>query len=118
MTPGTSTRGAGRAVKMIGAPGGRAPGPGAWFMAFLRHPRSLAAAAVVALALSFAIGPMASWSPLQRVFAAQAVDTGDYYFAPGNVSISVGDTVTWTNSSGEAHTVTGDDGSWGTDDLE
>ena len=87
-------------------------------MASLRFLRILAGAAALALIVSAGAGPLISWSPLTRVFAAQAVDTGDYYFAPSDVTISVGDTVTWTNSSGEAHTVTGDDGSWGTDDLE
>jgi plastocyanin len=88
-------------------------------MAFPRIPRSALTAAVLAVALLLAAGPAGAWLPsMARVFAAQSVDTGDYYFAPANVTISVGDTVTWANSGGEAHTVTSDDGSWGTDDLE
>jgi plastocyanin len=75
-------------------------------------------AAALALALIFLASPAMSRLPAGRLFAAQAVDTGDYYFAPASLTIKAGDTVVWTNSGGEAHTVTADDGSWGTDDLE
>jgi plastocyanin len=33
-------------------------------------------------------------------------------YAPSPISIAAGDTITWTNNDREAHTSTGDDGSW------
>jgi plastocyanin len=33
-------------------------------------------------------------------------------FAPNPISIAAGDTITWTNNDGTAHTSNGDDGSW------
>jgi plastocyanin len=50
--------------------------------------------------------------------SATAVETGDDYYSPTLLTIKVGDTVTWTNVGGTAHTITSQDGSWGTDDLE
>ena len=38
----------------------------------------------------------------------------DFAFAPANIVIDAGTTVTWTNLDGDAHTVTSDDG----DELE
>jgi plastocyanin len=47
------------------------------------------------------------------------VETGDDYYSPVQLTIHAGDTVTWTNVGGAAHTVSPSDGSsWGTDDLE
>jgi amicyanin len=34
-------------------------------------------------------------------------------FSPNPITITVGSTVTWTNRDGAPHTVTADDGSWG-----
>jgi plastocyanin len=50
--------------------------------------------------------------------ATVPVETGDDYYAPVQVTVHAGDTVTWTNVGGAAHTITSSDGSWGTDDLE
>jgi plastocyanin len=47
-----------------------------------------------------------------------AVETGDDYYSPAQVTVHAGDTVTWSNVGGAAHTITSSDGSWGTDDLE
>src|SRR5262245_65768819 len=33
-------------------------------------------------------------------------------YAPSPITIGVGETITWTNNDAEAHTSTGDDGSW------
>jgi plastocyanin len=68
--------------------------------------------------LVIAAGPAGLRLPLASVFAATAVDTGENYYAPANLTIHAGDTVTWTNSGSEVHTVTADDNSWGTEDLE
>ena len=44
--------------------------------------------------------------------ASQAVTISDLTFAPPSVTVSIGDTVTWTNSDPQTHTATADDGSW------
>jgi len=46
--------------------------------------------------------------------ADQAVAISGFSFAPGSVTVNVGDTVTWTNSDAQAHTATADDASWDT----
>jgi plastocyanin len=38
-------------------------------------------------------------------------------FSPNPLTIAPGSTVTWTNQDGVAHTVTADDGSWGSSTL-
>lgn len=48
-------------------------------------------------------------------FAAdQSVAISGFSFSPSSVTVSVGDTVTWTNSDPLAHTATADDSSWDT----
>ncbi len=44
--------------------------------------------------------------------ASQAVTISNFAFAPASVTVSVGDTVTWTNSDAVTHTATADDASW------
>ena len=39
------------------------------------------------------------------------VDIADYSFTPANLTVHVGEPVTWTNQAGRNHTVTSDDGS-------
>lgn len=46
--------------------------------------------------------------------ADQAVAISGFSFAPASVTVTVGDTVTWTNSDAQAHTATADDASWDT----
>jgi plastocyanin len=46
--------------------------------------------------------------------ADQAVAISGFSFSPASVTVSVGDTVTWTNSDAQAHTATADDASWDT----
>jgi amicyanin len=38
-------------------------------------------------------------------------------FSPNPITIAPGSTVTWTNRDGAPHTVTADDGSWGSSTL-
>ncbi len=47
----------------------------------------------------------------------QAVTIKDFAFGPPEVDIKVGETVTWTNQDGFAHSVLADDGSFKSDDL-
>ena len=44
--------------------------------------------------------------------ADAAVDVQDNAFAPAEVTVSVGDTVTWTQTGSNPHSVTADDGSF------
>jgi plastocyanin len=46
--------------------------------------------------------------------ADQAVAISGFSYSPASVTVSVGDTVTWTNSDAQAHTATADDASWDT----
>jgi plastocyanin len=46
--------------------------------------------------------------------ADQSVAISGFSYSPASVTISVGDTVTWTNSDAQAHTATADDSTWNT----
>ncbi|HET9457529.1 MAG TPA: cupredoxin family copper-binding protein [Candidatus Limnocylindrales bacterium] len=74
------------------------------------RPRPLAAGLLaIGATLILAAGP--------AVAADQAVTIADFAFSPQTVTITVGDTVTWTNSDAVVHTATATDGSWDTGDL-
>ncbi len=45
------------------------------------------------------------------------VSIGDYFFEPDEVSVEVGDTVTWTHDGDITHNVTSRDGSFTSDNL-
>ena len=48
-------------------------------------------------------------------FAADhAVAVSGFSFSPREITVTVGDTITWTNSDAQAHTATADDGSFDT----
>ena len=46
--------------------------------------------------------------------ADHAVAISGFSFSPGSTTVTVGDTITWTNSDAQAHTATADDGSFDT----
>jgi plastocyanin len=46
-----------------------------------------------------------------------AVDISGFAFNPSQLTIAVGDTVTWTNSDSTSHTATADDGTFDSGDL-
>ena len=46
--------------------------------------------------------------------ADHAVAISGFSFSPASVTVTVGDTVTWTNSDAQAHTATANDSSWDT----
>ena len=48
------------------------------------------------------------------IAADHAVDIAGFAFAPQAITVSVGDTVTWSNSDAQHHTATADDGSFDT----
>lgn len=66
-------------------------------------PRSVLAGTALILALFMAAAPAAS---------AASVSMVDFSFSPQTVTISVGQSVTWTNAAGDPHTSTSDDGLW------
>jgi plastocyanin len=46
--------------------------------------------------------------------ADQAVDIAGFAFSPQSITVSVGDTVTWTNADAQRHSATADDASFDT----
>jgi plastocyanin len=48
------------------------------------------------------------------VAADNAVAISGFAFSPREITVTVGDTITWTNSDAQAHTATADDGSFDT----
>jgi plastocyanin len=59
-------------------------------------------------------GTNSSNAPLTAGTKAESVSIRDFAFAPGNLQIPVGATVTWTNYDDVPHTATAKDGSWDT----
>ena len=49
--------------------------------------------------------------------ADQAVAIGGFAYSPASITVSVGDTVTWTNSDPQTHTATADDASWNSGNI-
>lgn len=74
--------------------------------------------AVVLAVASYGPGSAVLHPAGTRAQATVAIETGDDYYLPVQVTVHSGDTVTWSNVGGSAHTVSAVDGSWGTDDLE
>ena len=76
--------------------------------------------AVVALALIGALASvMALLAPVPTRAAAQhAVQVADMAFSPATLTISAGDTVTWTNADDRRHTVTSNDGAFDSGNLD
>jgi plastocyanin len=50
--------------------------------------------------------------------AAQTITVKDFAFAPANVRVSIGATVTWRNEDDARHIVVASDGSWRTPSLQ
>jgi len=75
--------------------------------------------ALTVLALFFGLGTMLLVMPYLPVAEAadHSVNISNFAFSPNSITISPGDTVIWTNNDGTAHTVTGNNGSWGSGDL-
>src|SRR4029078_854887 len=55
-------------------------------------------------------GTGATGTPVSVVRNASVLSTTAY--APNPIAIAAGETITWINNDSEAHTSTGDDGSW------
>lgn len=71
----------------------------------------MAAAALLALGIATAL-------PTRAGSATHAVAIADFAFAPGTLTIRVGDTVTWTNNDSVVHTATSTSGAFDSGDLQ
>lgn len=76
----------------------------------MRRRTRIGAGLVVALA--------GAWGLAGAVIAAdQAVTIAELSFDPSSVTVTVGDSVTWSNQDGVPHTATADDGSFDTGNI-
>jgi plastocyanin len=57
---------------------------------------------------------VSSPKPKAHASASASVNTGDFFFSPGSVTIAVGDTVSWHNSGEAPHNATANNGSFAT----
>ena len=71
---------------------------------------SLVMGLVVAVAAAFWVAPAV-------LGADEGVTIAGFAFSPATVTVSVGDTVTWTNNDGVAHTATANGGSFDTGNI-
>jgi plastocyanin len=69
-----------------------------------------------ALSLLFVVSIALAITPTSGA-AGHDVGIANFAFSPNSITIAPGDTVTWTNSDGTTHTVTGNNGSWGSGNL-
>jgi len=92
-----------------------------------RRVRGLGGTAGAVAAIALALGPaqlgvqaaLAASVGIDDTGASTPCPIGDpYCFLPATVTIDAGGTVTWTSNSGTAHTVTADDSSWGSNNLD
>jgi plastocyanin len=65
------------------------------------------------LAATVAIGLLLAGAGLAAAASGVGIveSGGQYHFQPGDINVTVGDSVTWTNNSDAPHTVTSDSGS-------
>jgi LPXTG-motif cell wall-anchored protein len=81
-----------------------------------RRLRSIGIIGVVGLVAMFALLPVASAAP--RAAETKNVSIQDFKFEPKEITINVGDTITWKNEGGTEHTAQADDDSFNSGDLE
>ena len=72
--------------------------------------------AAVGIALALVAMPLVSAPPARA--ADQSVTISDDAFGPSAVTVSVGDTVTWTNSDDSPHTVTAEGGAFDSGNMD
>jgi len=69
-------------------------------------------------ALAAITAALATWLVAGGALAADStVSIANFAFDPDTVTIQVGDTITWTNNDGTAHTATAGDGSFNTGNI-
>jgi plastocyanin len=79
-----------------------------------RRLRSLGIIGVVALMAMFALLPIAGAAPRTET---KSVSIKDFEFAPKEIAVNAGDTINWKNDGAAPHTVTADDGSFDSGNL-
>ena len=75
------------------------------------------AALIGAMLLLASLAGLVGAPPSVRA-AEQAVQIGDGTFSPARLTVAVGDTVTWTNADSSPHTVTSEDGTFDSGNLD
>src|SRR5215212_5230559 len=82
----------------------------------LRRLRLVGTMAVMALLALFTLVPLAGAAP--RAAETKTVSIKDFAFDPKTISVNLGDTITWTNDGPSPHTVSADDGSFDSGNLD
>ncbi|HSK93481.1 MAG TPA: cupredoxin family copper-binding protein [Candidatus Angelobacter sp.] len=80
--------------------------------------RTLTIIAVIGLSLLWAAAAFAVGADPARAGSGHSVEIVDFAYAPPEITITVGDSVTWTNRDAIPHTATATDGSWDTGLLD
>ncbi len=62
--------------------------------------------------------PAPTVGPTPTMVQTTSVTIKDFEFTPASITVSVGATVTWTNDGPSTHTVTADDGSFNSGNLD
>ena len=80
--------------------------------------RTLTVLIVIGLSLLWAAAAFAVGTGPARAGSGHVVQIENFAYAPAELTIQAGDTVTWTNLDDQAHTATATDGSWDTGMLD
>src|SRR5690348_1589207 len=78
--------------------------------------RTVGIVTVVALIALFTLVPLAGAAP--RMAETKNITIKDFEFNPKTISVNVGDTITWTNDGPSPHTVSADDASFDSNNLD
>lgn len=79
-------------------------------------PAALRTSAAIGLVFTVLLAPLAV-APAAHA-ASHSVSINDGFFSPANLTITVGDTVSWTNVDDSPHTVTADGGAFASGNLD
>ena len=71
---------------------------------------------LISFTLLFVVGCNESNNPVAETSSTNAVSIENMEFSPSTLTISIGETVTWTLTNG-THTVVSDDGAWSSGSL-
>lgn len=80
--------------------------------------RTLTVLIVIGLSVLWAAAAFAVGTVPARANSGHVVHIENFAYAPAELTIEVGDTVTWTNLDDQSHTATATDGSWDSATLE
>jgi plastocyanin len=80
-------------------------------------PAQATAPSAVPVAGAATASPAPSRTPRAHSAAVHAATIAGFAFHPGSITVTVGDTISWTNDDSAPHTATADDGSFDTGQL-